>query len=36
MRDLSKERPGVRIKAESETGERREREIRFSSLAVHV
>ena len=32
-RDLSKKRPGVRIKVESETEERREREIRFSSPA---
>ena len=35
-RDLSKERPEVRIKAESETGERREREIRFSSLLLYT
>ena len=35
-RDLWKKRPGVRIKVESETEERREREIRFSSPASHV
>ena len=33
---MSKERPGVRVKTESETKERREREVRVSSLATHV
>lgn len=35
-RDTSKERPGVRVKTASETRERREREIRVSSLATQV